>query len=98
MLVQEITFNHIPRLCNGVAHRLVKFGLSVDTSIVWFEELPDVIRDMSSSKTRLRMKFFININRFYFKELWVRPYPRIFPFLVRRGFSSYSFKIIKTKS
>lgn len=37
-----------------------------------------MLYEMSSFKTRLRLKFFININRFYLKELWVRPYPRIF--------------------
>lgn len=29
-----------------------------------------MLYEMSSSKTRLRLKFFININRFYLKELW----------------------------
>lgn len=33
-----IRFIHVSCLCNGVAHRLMKFELSSGNNLVWFEE------------------------------------------------------------
>lgn len=47
-LVSLVQFVHVPRTCNGVAHRLAKFAISIGNEFVWLEDPPDLIQDLLS--------------------------------------------------
>ncbi|TQD89154.1 hypothetical protein C1H46_025276 [Malus baccata] len=45
-LLHTTEFLHTPRTCNGVAHRLARFALSIGNELVWIEEPPNFIQDL----------------------------------------------------
>ena len=47
-LVFPVQFVHVPRICNGVAHRLAKFAISIGNDFVWLEDPHDFIQDLFS--------------------------------------------------
>ncbi|BFG24726.1 hypothetical protein CerSpe_110000 [Prunus speciosa] len=49
----EATLSHVSRLCNGAAHRLARFSLSVNDFVFWLEDPPVLIQYVLSKDCNL---------------------------------------------
>ena len=59
--MQNFSFNYVPRVSNGVAHCVARFGLGIHDSLVWFEDSPDnALSETSSSKTLLIFELMLH--------------------------------------